>query len=135
MVLDSSITPAWLYSDERTEIIERVFDDVIVNGAWVPVDWHLEVANGLQQGIRRRRIDANFRPGALADLGKLDITIDPETKVFAWTDTLGFAERFRLTLCDASYLELARRRNLPLGSLDNDLRVAARQCKVELLGQ
>ena len=31
------------------------------------------------------------------------------------------ADRFRLTLYDAAYLELAARLGLPLGSLDRDL--------------
>ena len=77
-VIDSSITLAWLYDDERTEIVERVFEKVIVEGAWVPVIWRLEVANGLQQGIRQCRIDGSFRAGALADLVGLDIAIDPQ---------------------------------------------------------
>jgi predicted nucleic acid-binding protein len=33
--------------------------------------------------------------------------------------------RHRLILYDASYLELARRRSLPLATLDQDLRTAA----------
>ena len=56
VVIDSSVTLAWIYSDERTEATERVFDIVTEAGAWVPMTWHLEVANGLQQGIRQRRI-------------------------------------------------------------------------------
>lgn len=51
----------------------------------------------------------------------LDIAIDPDTDRYAWTGTLGLADRFRLTLYDASYLELAQRRSLPLASLDMEL--------------
>jgi len=39
-------------------------------------------------------------------------------------DTLALADRFRLTLYDAAYLELAQRRALPLATLDFDLRKA-----------
>jgi predicted nucleic acid-binding protein len=134
LVIDSSATLAWIYSNERTAGTERVFDLVVASGAWVPVFWHLEVANGLQQGIRQRRINTAFRNGALADLAELDIVVDPETNIFAWNNTLALADRFHLTLYDACYLELAHRRRLPLATLDHDLRAAARPLKISLLG-
>jgi len=40
------------------------------------------------------------------------------TAVHAWTTTLQLADRFGLTLYDATYLELAQRRSLSLASLD-----------------
>lgn len=43
------------------------------------------------------------------------------------------AIRYSLTIYDASYLELARRRKLPLVTLDNQLRAAARKTKVKVL--
>jgi predicted nucleic acid-binding protein len=134
LVIDSSVTLAWIYSDERTKTTERVFDIVTEAGAWVPMIWHLEVANGLQQGIRQRRIDAAFRTGALADLAEMNIATDPDTNVFAWNDTLTLSDRFRLTLYDACYLELAQRRNLPLATLDGDLRAAGDALGIEMLG-
>jgi predicted nucleic acid-binding protein len=45
------------------------------------------------------------------------------------------AERSGLTVHDACYLELAKRRALPLASLDGDLRAAADACGVSLLGR
>ena len=47
--------------------------------------------------------------------------------------TLRLAERHRLTLYDACYLEVALRRSLPLATLDSDLRTAALTEKVMLL--
>jgi predicted nucleic acid-binding protein len=63
----------------------------------------------------------------------LDIAIDTETHVFAWNDTLALADRFRLTLYDASYLELAWRRGLSLATLDDDLRAAGEALQLQLL--
>ena len=134
MVLDSSATLAWLYRDEVSDGIRRIFDLISTDGAWVPFLWRLEVANGLQTGIRRRRIDASYRSAALADLSKYDITIDQETDSFAWTTTLQLADRCGLTLYDAAYLELAQRRHLPLATLDQPLRAAATTVGVPLLG-
>jgi predicted nucleic acid-binding protein len=43
------------------------------------------------------------------------------------------AEAFRLSVYDATYLELAQRRRLPLASLDRALRNAAAALGVEVL--
>jgi predicted nucleic acid-binding protein len=51
-----------------------------------------------------------------------------------WGATLRLAERHRLTLYDAVYLELALRRALPLATLETELRAAAKAEGVKLLG-
>lgn len=132
LVLDASTTLAWIYQDEISEMARRVLALVIEAGGWVPAIWRLEVANGLQTGIRRGRIDTTYRDAALSDLALLDIAIDPDTDRYAWTGTLSLADRFRLTLHDAAYLELAQRRALPLASLDMELCDAARALGLEL---
>jgi len=134
LVLDSSATLAWIYGDETTEAIRRVFDAVAENGALVPALWRLEVANSLTMAVRGRRIDPDFRRAALADLSLLDITTDQQTDSYAWTDTLNLADQLRLTVYDAAYLELARRRTLPLATLDQQLRTAATAIGVTVLG-
>jgi predicted nucleic acid-binding protein len=65
LVLDSSATLAWIYGDETTEPIRRVFDTVIDEGAVVPALWRLEVANSLTAAVRRGRIDSVFRRTAV----------------------------------------------------------------------
>ena len=62
------------------------------------------------------------------------ITVDPDTDTYAWTATLRLADRFGLTVYDAAYLELARRRSLPLASLDKELSVAGHALGVSMLG-
>jgi predicted nucleic acid-binding protein len=134
MVLDSSATLAWVYSDEITEPIRHVFNLISENGAWVPGLWKIEVANILEIGARRGRHDAAFRDATLADLALLPISVDTETDRQAWGATLQLAERHHLTLYDAAYLELALRRGLPLASLDAELRGAAQAEGVVVLG-
>lgn len=134
LVLDSSITVAWLYRDEATKLVDQIFEDLIQASAWVPALWPLEVANVLQIGIRRQRHAADFRDRVLAELSEFPIHVDPETDRQAWGATARLAERHRLTVYDASYLELALRRSLPLATLDGDLRAAAEAEKVPLLG-
>jgi predicted nucleic acid-binding protein len=135
LVLDSSATLAWAYGDESTDAIGAVFHQLAAEGAWVPALWKLEVANVLEMGVRRRRHDAAFREDTLADLALLPIRIDPDTGLHAWNTTLRLAERHRLTFYDAAYLELSLRRSLPLATLDDELRTAAADERVVLLGR
>lgn len=135
IVIDSSITLAWIYGDETTEPVRQVLDTVNNNGAWTPSLWRLEVANVLEMGVRRGRHDTAFRDASLNDLGLLPVNTDAETDRRAWGNTLRLAERHRLTLYDAAYLELAMRRGLPLATLDMELRAAASAEGAVLLGK
>lgn len=134
LVLDSSATLAWIYSEETTDAIRELFNAVAEGGAIVPALWRLEVANSLTVAVRRRRIDSDFRRAALADLALLEIATDPHTDSRAWGETLALADRFSLSVYDAAYLELAQRRTLPLASLDEELCVAARTLGLAVLG-
>ena len=134
LILDSSATLAWFYANQTTPAIRQVFGLLIKDGAWVPSLWRLEVANILEIGVRRGRNDVAFRHATLADLSLLPISLDPETDRHAWDATLQLANRHRLTLYDAAYLELAQRRGLPLATLAGDLRTAAVAESVRLLG-
>lgn len=134
LVLDSSVTLAWVYADEVTEPVRTVMDHVGEEGAWVPGLWRQEVANVLETGVRRGRHDAAFRDACLADLAVLPISVDPETDRQAWGESLRLAEVHRLTLYDAAYLELAIRRGYPLASLDKELCSAAKAEGLAVLG-
>jgi predicted nucleic acid-binding protein len=134
LVLDSSAVLAWIYAEETTNAVRHLFDIVAEDGAVVPAIWRLEVANSSTVAARRGRINVEFRNAALADLALLDITTDPQADAYSWTTTLCLADRFRLTLYDAAYLELAHRRSLPLASLDEELRAAGRALGIPLLG-
>lgn len=135
LVLDSSATLAWIFDDETTDAIRAVFDQVAIASAVVPSLWKLEVANSLTMAVRRHRVDDQFRQASLADLALLDIVVDQQTDSMAWLGTMRLADQFRLSLYDASYLELAIRRKLPLASLDQDLNAAALATGTRVLGQ
>lgn len=77
---------------------------------------------------------AAFRDATLNDLALLAIRTDPETETQAWGATVRLAGRHGLSVYDAAYLELAKRRGLPLATLDEPLREAARGEGVALLG-
>jgi predicted nucleic acid-binding protein len=134
LALDSSVALAWVYADETTDTLLRLFDDVRLHGAWVPGLWRWEIANVLQMNVRRGRHDGDFRDGALASLALLPVKVDAEADRQAWSATLSLAERHGLTVYDAAYLEIASRRKIPLATLDRQLREAATSDGIQLLG-
>lgn len=127
IVLDASMTIAWYFEDERDVQTDALLDRVTTQGAIVPTLWKIEVANGLQMAMRRKRIDRGYRDQAIEQLASLPIEIDAETALHVWASTLEHADRYALTVYDAIYLELAVRRQLPLASLDKDLVEAGRR--------
>jgi predicted nucleic acid-binding protein len=135
LVLDPSMALSWYFEDERTAAADALLDRVVDEGAVVPMLWRLEIANGFQMAIQRKRIDATFRDNALAELAALEITVDLDTDANAWTTTLRLSDRFRLTVYDAAYLELAQRRKLSLASLDRQLCRAAATLGLTVLGR
>lgn len=134
VVIDASLTLTWYFDDEATAASDAVLDRVSETGAVVPGLWRLEVANAFQSALRRKRISSLYRDESLAGLGAMSILIDEDADRYAWTTTLRLSERFGLTIYDATYLELAQRRSLPLATLDKELREAAAALDVPLLG-
>ena len=134
LVLDSSMTLSWYFEDEESEVSEAVFDRVTEDGAVVPVLWRFEVANGLQLAVRRGRIGPEYRDESLVDLGRLNITVDPDSEVYAWSASVRLAERHGLTVYDAAYLELAQRRRLTLATFDKALVRAGETESVPVIG-
>ena len=124
-VLDASATLAWYFEDEASAATDEALDSVALGGAIVPPLWRLEVANGFQTAIRRKRIDPQYRDEFLADLREMPIEFDGESDVHVWTSTLALADRFGLSVYDACYLELGQRRGLPLVTLDARLHSAS----------
>ncbi len=90
--------------------------------ALVPQHWHLEVRNALIVGERRGRIRPDEVDDRLIDLRILPVRTDSDPNFDA---ALSLARVHGLSFYDALYLELARRRSLPLATLDGALGAAA----------
>jgi predicted nucleic acid-binding protein len=83
---------------------------------------------------RKGRITARESDAFIADLSKLGVERDHEAPDRAFTHLLALCRTHRLTSYDAIYLDLAARRSLPLATLDEDLRKAAKKLGIALLG-
>ena len=132
-VLDNSVALSWCFEDEQTPSVMALLDRVVETGAMAPLLWPLEALNGLLVAERRRRLDAAKRAELAGLLRALPITLDNDTAEKSWEDTVRLAERFTLSVYDATYLELAQRRRLPLASKDRALRSAAAALGVVVL--
>ena len=133
-VLDNSIALAWCFEDAQRKPVMNLLDRVTETGAFAPSLWPLEALNGLLVAERKRRIQPGLRRRYAEFLHDLPIRIDGETADKAWTITAELAERHRLSVYDAAYLELAQRRKLPLATLDRDLIRAAKASGTIVLG-
>lgn len=132
-VIDASVALAWVLPGEQVAAVEHVIDLMIVQGAIAPSLWRLEIGNVLGMSVRRRRLNSGQRDQMISALRAWPITIDDETDRYAWSVTLGLADRYGLTVYDAAYLELADRKGTALATLDNELISAATAAGVPLI--
>lgn len=133
-VVDASAALAWFFEDESSALANGLLDrvrqgDQIV----VPAHWPTEILNSLLFASRRKRIRLD-QPGFIwSQISQLPVEIEPALTGDQGKEVLNLAAGSGLTIYDAAYLELCKRRNLPLGTLDNDLRGAAQKEGIALL--
>lgn len=133
-VLDGSVTMSWYFADESNAYADAVLTALETGRAVVPSLWALEVANTVLVGERRKRSTEAQAAVWLGILETLAIEVDGETASHAWGGTLALARSHNLSAYDATYLELALRRGLPLATLDATLKSAAQAVGVSLYG-
>ncbi len=129
-VIDASVTACWLLPDENHAVANLARKLLMSEPAVAPSIWWYEVRNLLIVNERRGRMDAAKSNRALGILRRLPIETDHQA---VEVDVLDLARTHRLTIYDAAYLEVSRRRSLPLASLDGDLIAAARAEGLRLL--
>ena len=135
LVADASATLTWCFEDEAMPWTDALLADLRAGDeAMVPAHWPAEVANALLIAVRRGRISREKANRFFLDLRALPIRIDAESSETVFDQAFKLAEKYSLTVYDAAYLELAFREGLPLATLDNDLRKAARASGVPLVG-
>ena len=124
-VVDASMALAWVLPSQASSAAEALLERVEAGAeVVVPSLWFLEVANGLLVAERRKTIAAPERRHALERLSALALVADDNARS-AFGRTSALAEQYGLSVYDAAYLELAIRRNLPLGTRDRALHSAA----------
>ena len=132
-IVDASVAIGWVHPAQATSETAAMLD-AIEGGAVleVPALWPLEVANALTVLVRRRKLAEEDRQTGLAWLGALPLRIDYEMASLAFSKLSELASAYRLSVYDATYLELAERRGLALGCKDGPLRTAAKQRRIQV---
>ena len=132
-VLDNSVTMRWFFGDGKPgelAFAARVLEALETDKAIVPVTWGLEVANVIARAEAKGLVTEARSAAFLELLEGVSIEVDAATFKHARSATLELARRHKLSAYDASYLEVALRRGLPLATLDEDLREAAKKAGV-----
>lgn len=134
MVIDASIALSWCFEDESSALTDAVLQRLELMPAIAPALWPLEVANGLRSAERRGRLDERSTPAATDLIMTLPIDVEEASDLEAALGrVLPMARSLGLSVYDATYLDLASRRGLPLATADEQLARAAQAAGVELI--
>ena len=130
-VIDCSIAVAWVLEDESSSEADSWGEALARGGsAYAPVIWQLEVANVLITAERRKRITVNEVDRIQSQLEALPIVVESSLDLSQRRAIVGLARDHELSSYDAAYLETSLRRKLPLATLDDRLKQAARETGV-----
>ncbi len=131
-VVDASVSVCWFMPDERHAIADAAFRRIRLDPAVTSVLWWYELRNVLIVAERRGRLDSAKTARVLRLLRGLAVATDADAEEEA---LMQLARRYRLTVYDAAYLELALRKRYPLATLDVALSIAAQAEGVPLIGE
>lgn len=134
-VLDCSLAVAWCFSDEATARTTKLLKRMEHEAALIPAWWYLELTNVLVLAEKKGRIDADQVAEFIALVESFQLEVDEQAPRRAFQHLLPLCRAGQLTSHDAVYLDLAMRRQLPVASLDESLRKAAKKHGVKLLGK
>ena len=132
-VIDNSVIMAWCFKDETTQYADYILDRLEEATAFVPAIWPLELCNVLLVAERKKRIGEADSARFIALLTELPIIVDQEPPERMIKEIFALARKHKLSSYDASYLDLAMRKGLPIATLDNNLLAAAKRSKVPII--
>jgi predicted nucleic acid-binding protein len=125
---------AWCFDDESNEFTDSIQDRLLNSTAFVPAIWPLEVINVLLDAERKKRLNKNDGRRFIALISALPIVVESAPPFQTFHNTLPFARKHRLSSYDASYLELAIHKKLPIATLDEAVIRAAKSIKHPIVG-
>ncbi len=128
LVPDVSAIVPLAFADEDSRYAEAVIEQLAVDGGIVPCIFWFEIWNVITINEQRRNRIAGDEVGLfLFALDRMQLETDPLPR---FDHIIGEARTYDLTAYDAAYLELAKRTNSALATLDKALRQAARDAGV-----
>jgi len=131
-VIDNSIVMAWCFNDAEDDYADAVLEGLETSKALAPAVWPLETGNVLLVAERRQRINRAATVRFLELLDALSIQVEHESPERMFKEVVSLAREQEISTYDASYLDLAMRRDLPLATRDSALVKAAHRCGIPL---
>jgi predicted nucleic acid-binding protein len=133
-VLDVSACMPWCCEDETNVASEEMLRWATEGSALhVPSVWSWELLNAVGVIIKRRRISAAKGAEFLELLTTLRFIFDPPPQPADFLRLHRIAGLHGLTAYDVAYLDLSKRRGLPLATRDRELIKASQAEGVEIL--
>lgn len=122
-VVDCSVAARWFLPDEATPYTDAVLDLLNEQDAIVPTLFVSEFSNVFLKLVRQKKLANAIASEAVHKFSALGLEIDRNTPDPARIFTL--ADQYGLSAYDATYLELALRRGLPMACWDGGLKAAS----------
>ena len=132
-VIDNSVVMTWCFKDEASQYADFILDSLEHFTAIVPSIWPLEVGNVLLVAERKKRLSRADITRFIALLFELPITVDQEPPERMIKEIFALAREHKLSTYDASYLDLAMKKGIPIATLDNHLITAAKRSNVSIM--
>lgn len=132
-VIDASAILCWCFEDEAPRGAAALLKKLMDGKVAAPGHWPLEVCNTLWVGERRKRISGDDADAFIELVDSLNVDIDNDTAMLAWTVLRDLARATGLTVYEAAYLELADRLGATLVSKDDALLAAARSAGIRVV--
>ncbi|MCD4763314.1 MAG: type II toxin-antitoxin system VapC family toxin [Desulfobacterales bacterium] len=132
-VIDNSVVMTWCFKDEANQYADSILDSLEGFTAVVPSIWPLEVGNVLLVAERKKRLSEADSTRFIALLSELPITVDQEPAERMIREIFVLAREHKLSTYDASYLDLAMKKGIPIATLDKRLLTAAKRSNVSVM--
>jgi predicted nucleic acid-binding protein len=132
-VIDNSVVMSWCFKDETSKYTDAILGHLELATAYVPAIWPLEVSNVLLVAERKKRLSQADSSRFISLLFELPIIVEQESPERMLSEILALAREYKLSSYDASYLDLAMRKGLPLATTDKNIIAATKRSNVTIL--
>ena len=133
-VFDSSFIGAMIIPDEWNPGVDEIRAGIGENEEiFIPQLLWYEISNIFRNLILRRRFTSDEVIRLFPNLSAIRLTCDHETGAGYSRELLRLCSEYNLSSYDAAYLELAKRRDAVLCTLDENLRAAAKKYGVTVI--
>ena len=132
LVVDNSVVMSWCFEDQANPYADSILRKLTEAVVYVLSVWPFEVVNVLAAAERKKCISEADSVRFISLLSQLPIIVQYESPEKGMKDLLGLARAHNLSSYDASYLDLAMRMGLPMATLDERLKRAAKSSKLTI---